>query len=91
MSPTPVIACGLYLLNLQCPDCGEVTEVPVYLDTRRTRDAGGVQLAAKASAKAVDHQCGQLRLVPAPTPTPDDQLEFFREPDHMERAAGDMT
>ena len=90
--PTPVIACGLYLLNLQCPDCGGVVEVSIYLDTRRTRDAGGVQLAAKASSKATDHQCGQLRLVPAPTPTEDpEQLGFFREPDHQERAAGDMT
>lgn len=101
MSRTPVLGCGLYLLNLQCPDCGVVTEVPVVLDTRLTVDSGGAKLAAKLNAKAVDHMCNQLRLVPAADPDvvdPDDpdaddldQGSFFREPDHRERAAGDMT
>lgn len=65
----PVIACGLYMLNLQCPDCATVIEVPITLDTRLTMDATGSQLAAKLRGKAIDHECGQLRLVPPAQPT----------------------
>jgi hypothetical protein len=87
-----VIGCGLYVLNLQCPDCGSVTEIPVVLDTRLTVDSAGAKLSAKLNGKPVDHLCGQLRLVPAPTPTPDpDQSQLFRVPDHAERAAGEAV
>jgi hypothetical protein len=89
VSRTPVIACGLYVLNLQCPDCQAVTEIPIVLDTRLTVDSSGAKLSAKLNGKPVDHICNQLRLVP-PAPV-DDQMEFFRDPDHAERAAGDMT
>jgi hypothetical protein len=91
VSRTPVIGCGLYVLNLQCPDCGAVTEIPVVLDTRLTVDSAGAKLSAKLNGKPVDHLCGQLRLVPPADPEPDLQPGFFREPDHRERAAGDMT
>lgn len=66
---TPVIGCGLYLLNLVCPDCATVIEVPITLDTRLTMDSSGTQLAAKLRGKAIDHECGQLRLVPPAQPT----------------------
>jgi hypothetical protein len=90
---TPVIGCGLYHLNLQCPECGVVVEIPVVLDTRLTMDSAGAKLAGKLNGKPIDHVCNQLRLVPAPAPdpAPEEQPGFFREPDHAERAAGDMT
>lgn len=97
MSTTPVIGCGLYLLNLQCPEpgCGEVIEVPVVLDTRLTMDSGGSKLSAKLNGKPVDHQCRQLRLVaaaaPDPVPADPDQAELFRPPDWAERAAGEAS
>jgi hypothetical protein len=70
VATVPVIACGSYLLNLQCPDCGLVTEVPVILDTRLTVDSSGARLSAKLGGKAVDHRCAQLRLVPPADPDP---------------------
>lgn len=100
MAQTPILACGTYLLNLQCPECRAVVEVAVFLDTRLTVDTGGARLAAKLGGKPVDHLCGQLRLVTAnggkapENGEPDgDEVQpgFFREPDHAERAAGDMT
>jgi len=83
----PVLGCGLYLLNLQCPECGTVQEIAVALDTRLTVDSAGAKLAAKLNGKPVDHLCGQLRLVPPPAPDEADP-ELFRTPDHAERAAG---
>lgn len=93
----PVLGCGSYLLNLQCPECGSVQEVAVYLDTRLTVDAGGAKLAAKLNGKPVDHLCGQLRLVTVNgAAPPEEDPELFRPPDHAERASGaysrtDMT
>jgi hypothetical protein len=92
VSTTPVIGCGAYLLNLQCPECGVVLEVCVELDTRLTVDSGGARLAGTLKGKAVDHLCGQLRLVrPAPATAAVDpaQAELFRDPDWAERAAGE--
>ena len=96
MGQTPVLACGPYLLNLQCPDCGSVQEIAVYLDTRLTVDAGGAKLAAKLNGKPVDHLCGQLRLVTAtgqtaPEAEDEDEPGMFEQPDYKKRAAGDMT
>lgn len=91
---TPVLACGQYLLNLQCPDCKAVQEVAVFLDTRLTVDAAGARLAAKLNGKPVDHLCGQLRVTTAqgePLPDDEDQLALIREPDHAERASGEGT
>lgn len=64
MSSTPVLGCGTYLLNLQCPECQQVQEVAIFLDTRLTVDTGGSRLAAKLNGKPVDHLCGQLRMTP---------------------------
>lgn len=87
---SPVLACGTYLLNLQCPECGAVQEVAVYLDTRLTVDASGARLAAKLNGKPVDHLCGQLRLVTANgQPAPESGL--FQPPEPQPRATGDMT
>ena len=95
MTRTPVIGCGLYQLNLQCPECGEVQEVAVGLDTRLTVDAGGARLSAKLNGKAQDHLCRQLRLIAPPPADPDpaeaEQPGMFRAPDIRERRAGDMT
>lgn len=91
---TPVIGCGLYQLNLQCPDCGVVVEIPVVLDTRLTVDSAGAKLAAKLNGKPVDHICNQLRLVPHTEPDPvesEPDPGMFAEPDYRKRAAGDMT
>lgn len=90
----PVLGCGTYLLNLQCPECGSVQEVAIVLDTRLTVDLGGSRLAAKLNGKPVDHLCGQLRLVTvngAPAPETEEGGGLFRAPDPRERAAGDMT
>jgi hypothetical protein len=91
--PTPVIACGTYVLNLQCPECGEVTEVPVFLDTRLTVDRGGAKLNGKLNGKPVDHLCGQLRIVPPARPDGPVTDPLFGEPggpvDWAKRAAGD--
>jgi hypothetical protein len=65
---SPVLGCGHYVLNLQCPDCHQVTEVAIYLDTRLTVDSGGARLAAKLGGKPVDHRCNQLRLMPPEQP-----------------------
>jgi len=96
MGNTPVLGCGSYLLNLQCPECLSVVEVAVFLDTRLSVDSYGAKLAGKLQCKPVDHLCGQLRLVtahgdPAPEAQEDPPPGLFRQPDPRERAAGDMT
>jgi hypothetical protein len=65
----------------------------VVLDTRLTVDSGGSKLSGKLNCKAVDHLCGQLRLVTANGETAPEAEEggLFRAPDPRERAAGDMT
>lgn len=94
----PVLGCGTYLLNLQCPECGSVQEVAVFLDTKLTVDASGSRLAAKLNGKPVDHLCGQLRLVTATgetAPEAEEESGLFVQPERVadarERAAGDMT
>lgn len=65
MKPAEILSCGTYVLELRCPDCGVAQEVAILLDTRLTMDSSGASLAAKLGSKAVDHLCGQLRLVTA--------------------------
>jgi hypothetical protein len=77
------------VLNLQCPECQQVQEVAIFLDTRLTVDQGGSRLAAKLNGKPVDHLCGQLRLPPvAPTIVTD---PLFPEPEREPTSKGDMT
>lgn len=92
---TPVLACGTYLLNLQCPKCSAVMEVAIYLDTRLSVDHVSSSLAAKLGSKPVDHLCGQLRLVTANGELPPengaaDEVALFTPPTYVP-ASGDMT
>ena len=93
MGTTPVLACGTYLLNLQCPHCQAVQEVAVFLDTQLTEDSTGAKLSGKLRGKPVDHLCGQMRLVTANGEAAPEAVEagLFTEPDPRKRAAGDMT
>jgi hypothetical protein len=82
MTTTPVLGCGTYILNLQCPECQQIQEVAIFLDTRLTVDQGGSRLAAKLNGKPVDHICGQLRLSATVTPPlfGDDAQEIISDP-----------
>jgi hypothetical protein len=72
---TPPLVCGLYLLTLCCPECGESQPVLLALDTRLTVDGGGARLAAKLNAKPVDHWCRQPAL-PDPPADGDPVLDY---------------
>jgi hypothetical protein len=90
----PVLACGTYVLNLQCPECGCVVEVAIHLDTRLTMDSSGASLAAKLGSKAVDHLCGQLRLITAngkTAPENGEGIGLFTSPAPVTSQPGDMT
>jgi hypothetical protein len=68
--PAQTLSCGLYLLNLHCPECDAVQEIAIDLDTRLTVDSAGARLAAKLTGKPVAHLCAQLRLTPPAEPAP---------------------
>ena len=90
----PVLACGTYVLNLQCPECGSVVEVAIHLDTRLTMDSSGASLAAKLGSKAVDHLCGQLRLITAngqTAPENGEGIGLFTSPAPVATIHGDQT
>ena len=66
MTATPAIDCGGYIVRLQCPSCGNSSEVFIVIDTRLTVEKDGGTLRPSFHTSGVDHRCGQMSTLDAP-------------------------
>jgi hypothetical protein len=64
MNKPPPLTVGIYWVDLPCPRCGALATVAAHLSavlTTPTEEEPSLRL--KVRSKAVDHECGQGRML----------------------------